>query len=111
MDRARTYFICGGVPLYLRYFREDRSVETNIAEQFFSPYAPLYQEPDFLLREELRELEHYYAALLAVAMGATSNAEISRHTGIDSRALTYYFRQLMELGYLARRYRCCGVEG
>jgi hypothetical protein len=30
VDKARTYFVCGGIPHYLRCFDADRSVEANI---------------------------------------------------------------------------------
>jgi len=104
VDRARTYFVCGGVPLYLKYFAPDRAVEMNIADCFLNEFAPLYREPEFLLREELRDVENYYAILLAVATGFNTNRAISAETGIGERSLHYYFKQLVELGYLSRRY-------
>ena len=103
VDHARTYFVCGGIPLYLNCFSLDRSVEANIADVLLDEYGPLYREPDFLLREELREVENYYAILFAMASRSLSHKEISQKTGIDSRALHYYFKQLMELGYLSKR--------
>lgn len=103
-DRARTYFVCGGVPLYLQQFSAQRSVEMNIAQNLLSEFAPLFREPDFLIREELREVENYYAILLAAASGHSSNKEISRASGVGERALHYYLQQLMELGYLRRSY-------
>jgi len=103
-DRVKTYFICGGIPLYLEYFSPEKSVEMNIIDNLLSQYAPLFQEPDFLLREELRELENYYAILLAIAQGTTAHTDISQKTTIDNRALHYYLKQLIDLGYLSRRY-------
>lgn len=108
VDRARTYFLCGGVPLYLRYFTGGRSVETNIAATLLDEFAPLYREADFLLREELREPESYYAILLSLAAGCGANREISAYTGIGERSLHYYLQQLIELGYVSRRYPLTG---
>lgn len=108
VDRARTYFVCGGVPLYLRAFSQDRSVEDNIAANLLDEYSSLYREPEFLLREELRELASYDAILEAVADGATAAGEVSRRTGIGHRALQYYFKQLLGLGYLAKRFPLTG---
>ncbi|MBI5367687.1 MAG: ATP-binding protein [Planctomycetes bacterium] len=107
-ERARTYFVCGGVPLYLRAFAPGRSVEHNLAATLLDEYAPLYREPDFLLREELREVESYYAVLLALASGSAPSREISRRTGLGERSLHYYLQNLVELGYLARRYPVTG---
>lgn len=102
-DRASTYLICGGVPLYLGAFDDRRSIEDNIATQILDPFAPLHREPDFLLREELREVERYFGIMLAVATGDGSPARIAARTGIDNRQLGYYLSQLHQLGYLERR--------
>lgn len=109
VDRAKIYFLCGGIPLYLRRFSASSSVETNIIANLLDEHAPLYKEPDFLLREELREVESYYAILLAMASGARTAAEIARRTGIGDRSLQYYFKQLMEMGYVRRRYPLTGA--
>ncbi len=108
VDRARTYFLCGGVPFYLRAFSDRRSFEMNLAARVLDEHAVLYREPDFLLREELREVESYYALLLAVAGGSTTAADIARVSGIAPGSLPYYLKQLIELGYLARRYPLTG---
>ena len=104
VDRARTYFLCGGVPYYLRAFSDRRSFEMNLKSEFLDEYAVLHREPDFLLREELRDVESYYAVLLAVAEGNARLPEITRVSGIASGSVSYYLKQLMDLGYLTRRY-------
>ena len=110
-ERARTYFVCGGVPLYLRTFNSRRSLEQNLVDSLLDENAPLYREPEFLLREELREVENYYALLLAVASGFTTPQMIAQRSGIEPRSLPYYLHQLTELGYLARRYPLTGKPG
>ena len=107
-DQARTYFLCGGVPLYLKRFSDTRSVEANIAAELLDEYAPLYREADFLLREELREVTLYYAILAALAAGRTTVQEIARQAGLEARGLAYYLQQLIELGYIERRYPLTG---
>lgn len=103
IDRARAYFVCGGIPLYLRFFDPARSVESNIEQNLFDELAPLFREPDFLLREELREVESYYAALLAIAQGHDTGRLIAERAGLPERSLPYYIHHLAELGYLGRR--------
>ena len=68
-NQALAYFLVGGVPLYLRALDPRASVETNIEEHLLTEYSPLFREPEFLLREELREVENYYAVLVAIAAG------------------------------------------
>jgi uncharacterized protein len=65
-------------------------------------YAPLHREPDFLLREELREVENYYAALVSIAQGHDTNRGIAERSGLPERSLPYYIQQLAELGYVGR---------
>ncbi len=107
-DQARTYFLCGGIPLYLNRFADSRSIESNIAAELLDEYAPLYREADFLLREELREVTQYYAVLSAIASGQSTVQDIARRSGQDPRGLAYYLQQLIELGYVERRYPLSG---
>jgi AAA+ ATPase superfamily predicted ATPase len=104
VDRTRTYFVCGGVPWYLARIDARRSLETNLIAEVLAEHAPLRHEPEFLLREELREVESYHAVLLAIASGRVTPREISHLTGIGERSLHYYLQQLVALGYVRRRY-------
>jgi AAA+ ATPase superfamily predicted ATPase len=103
INRALAYFICGGIPLYLRFFNQARSVERNIEETLLDEFGPMFREPEFLLREELRDVENYYAVLTAVAAGYVNNQAIAAQTGIPERSLHYYIQQLSSIGYVGRR--------
>ncbi len=103
-QKAATYFVCGGIPLYLRSFESDRSVIQNIAHTFLSEFSPLAREADFLLREELREVENYHAILMALAEGSLPVHEIAKRSGIGDRKLSYYLHNLMGLGYVTKRF-------
>lgn len=109
-DKAKTYFTCGGIPLYLRFFSANHSVDINIKNNFLDEFAPLYREADFLLREELREVEKYYGILFTLAACQLPAYEIAQRTGIDSRNLYYYLEQLIQLGYVSRRYPLTGTK-
>jgi AAA+ ATPase superfamily predicted ATPase len=102
-DRAQAYFLCGGVPLYLRAFDASRSIRTNIEANYLSEHATLFQEPEFLLREELREVQNYYGVLWAIAAGHGTQREIAAASGLPERGLHYWLDQLVELGYIGRR--------
>jgi AAA+ ATPase superfamily predicted ATPase len=104
VQKAMTYFICGGVPLYLRCFDAHRSILQNIENTLLNELAPLYREPDFLLREELREVENYYMVLMALAEGSLPSREIARRSGIGDRAVFYYLDQLSSLGYVDKHF-------
>lgn len=104
-DHAQAYFVCGGLPAYLECFDRGRSLEQNLAANFFRDNGPLAREPEFLLREELRDVANYHAILHAMAaQGETTNGGIARAAGLGDRALHYYLSTLMELGYVRRRH-------
>ena len=107
-DQAQAYYVCGGVPLYLRFFSPADSIRANIESNLLSEFAPLYREPDFLLREELREVANYYGILIALSSGSRTSGDIARQTGIRERSLHYYLQQLTELGYVSRSYPVTG---
>ncbi|MBI4602880.1 MAG: ATP-binding protein [Planctomycetes bacterium] len=110
IDKAKAYFLCGGIPLYLRFFSPADSIRTNIENNFLSEFAALYREPDFLLREELRELEKYCGILMAMAGGRRRAADIAEAAGVSERNLGYYLDQLVDLGYVARRFPLAGAR-
>lgn len=103
VDRAKTYFICGGVPLYLSTFSASESIEMNIVSSLLDEHAPLHQEAEFLLREELRDVSNYYAVLLSLAERPMSLTEVGSAVGLGHN-VQYYLQQLIQLGYVARRF-------
>ena len=103
-DRARAYFLVGGLPQYLLCLDDARSIEQNIRQSLLDEFSPLFQEPAFLLREELREIAPYQAVLFAAASGEGAAKAIAAATGLPDRNLHYYLQQLLNLGYLRRRY-------
>ena len=103
-DRARAYFLVGGLPQYLLCLDDARSIDRNIRGNLLDEFAPLFHEPRFLLREELREVAPYHAVLFAVASGHGAAPAIAAATELPERNLPYYLQQLVNLGYLRRRY-------
>lgn len=104
LNRARAYFVCGGVPMYLKAFDPGRSFESNVEANLLSELAPMFREPEFLLREELRGVENYHAILHAIATHQTTSRAIAQASGLAERSLHYYLEQLVQLGYVARRH-------
>ena len=103
-DRAKAYFLVGGLPQYLLCLEDTRSIDHNIRRHLLDEFAPLFHEPTFLLREELREVAPYHAILFAAASGPGAVRDIAATAGMPDRNLNYYLQQLVDLGYLRRRY-------
>lgn len=104
IDQARAYFLVGGLPQYLLCLDDGRSIDSNIRENLLDEFAPLFHEPAFLLREELREAAPYHAILFAIASGERTARAVADATGLPERNLHYYFEQLTAMGYVRRRY-------
>src|SRR5581483_7061838 len=101
-ERARAYFVCGGIPAYLRRFSSGRSVTQNIAAEFFEVDAFFQREPEFLLREELAEVKQAASVLEAIALGRRAQSDIARAAGLTTSALAPHLKNLVSLGYLER---------
>jgi len=101
-DAIRSYAVTGGTPMYLTLFDYDASLAANIRSRVLSPSAVLYNEPEFLLRTELRNPARYTSILEAVALGHTTPNEISGATGIDPGPLSKYLQTLRRLRLIER---------
>lgn len=101
-DKAKAYFVCGGIPYYLKLFDPKKSFQTNLVQNLFDEFSALFREPDFLLREELREMQRYYAILMSLAQGSRSGGDVAAFAGMDERKVHYYLNHLMELRYVAK---------
>jgi hypothetical protein len=102
-EAALTSFsVTGGTPLYLTLFDYDQSLEANVREQVLAPTAVLYNEPEFLLRSELRNPARYMSILEAIASGRTAPNDIAGATGIDTGPLSKYLQTLRQLRLVER---------
>jgi len=101
-DAIRSFAITGGTPMYLQLFEYEQTLSENIISQVLSPSAMLYNEPEFLLRTELRNPARYMSILEAIALGHTTPNEISGATGIDVGPLSKYLQTLRQLRLIER---------
>jgi len=101
-DAIRSFAVTGGTPMYLTLFDYEQSLLENIRTQLLSPTARLYNEPEFLLRTELRTPARYMSILEAIATGHTTPNEIAGATGIDSGPLSKYLQTLRRLRLIDR---------
>ena len=109
-QQALTWFVCGGVAQYLGAFDARASFRQNVERTLLDEFAPLFREPEFLLREELRDVAPFHAVLMAIATGAHTPRSIALASGVPERNLHYTFEQLSSLGYVSRRYPVTGVK-
>lgn len=103
-DKILAYGAAGGVPQYLGIIAEEESVEKGILMSFFKKSGHLYEEPDNLLKQELREPAVYNSIITAIANGASRLNEISTKTGEDSKKCSKYLKSLIDLQIVEKEY-------
>lgn len=101
-DKALIYGIVGGTPQYLLQMDDRLSVEDNIKNTFLNPTSSLFEEPENLLKQEVREPALYNAIVTAVATGASRMAEISTKVGEDTSVCATYLKNLIALGLIRK---------
>ena len=100
--RVLTFGLLGGMPAYLRRFRDDRSIEDNLMREILRPEGYLFDEVAFLLRTELSNPATYNSILAAIAGGADKVGDIALVVGVDSTTANKYLHTLRELRLVER---------
>ena len=94
------YFVFGGVPYYLQFYDDRKSLMENIKINFLSKGQNLYDEPLILLRQEFRESRTYRLILKYISLGYKSVGKLCSATGIDKSNLMKYLSSLEEVGLI-----------
>lgn len=96
------YAVTGGVPKYIETFRDSESVEEGIENYILNQQSYLYEEPYFLLQNEVSEIGSYFSLIKAIAMGNTKLSDISSYLGIKQTNIPKYLKTLMDLDLVER---------
>ncbi|MBU5678837.1 MAG: ATP-binding protein [Candidatus Aenigmatarchaeota archaeon] len=96
------YSITGGIPFYMEKFNENISTLENVENEIASRKGRLFEEVDFILKEELREPDVYKTVIEGIAKGNTKIVDISNYTRIESNKLTRYINTLLRLGIIKK---------
>ena len=95
--------VCGGVPQYLSYMSDSMSVADNIKKNFLSKSGGLFDEPNNLLQQELRDPTNYNAIINAIASGASKHSKIAQSAHLQTGPLTTYLNNLIDLGIVEKK--------
>jgi AAA+ ATPase superfamily predicted ATPase len=108
-DHIRAYAITGGIPYYMLQFDSAQSLQWNIVHRVLQRGALLYQEAEYLVREELKEPRLYFSILRAIAGGCTRVREITGRVGSRGN-ITPYLKNLEALDLVAFREPLLGKQ-
>lgn len=101
-DKALIYGIVGGTPQYLLQIDDKMSIKENIKNTYFNPNSVLFEEPENLLKQEVREPALYNAIITAIATGASRISEICSKIGEDTNICSAYIKNLISLGIIKK---------
>lgn len=102
LTKAEMYGITGGIPFYIEKLNVRGNLDEALKRNFFNPSCYLFEEPENLLKQELREPSVYNAIIKVVAEGATKLHEIGSKAGIETASCTAYIKTLVELGIMEK---------
>lgn len=101
-DQALLYGITGGVPHYINKLEVEGDLDEAVRENLLNTSSYLFEEPENLLKQELREPAIYNSVISAIAGGASHANEIATKVGLESGICAKYLRVLLELGILKK---------
>ena len=110
-DKLIAYGILGGVPRYLNAFDPGRSLRENLISEILTEGAFLNDEPQTLLRMELREPAIYNSILEAVANGCNRVVEIADRIHEEKSKCSKYMLTLQTLRLLEKHVPCGEPDG
>lgn len=102
-QQAFIYGITGGIPHYINKLDVENDVDEALKENLFNTSSYLFEEPENLLKQELREPAIYNSVITAIAGGASRSNEIATKVGIESPICAKYLKVLLDLGILIKQ--------
>ncbi|MCD8124414.1 MAG: ATP-binding protein [Lachnospiraceae bacterium] len=103
-DQALLYGITGAIPHYINKLEVTDNLDQALIENLFDPSGYLFEEPENLLKQELREPALYNSIISAIAGGASHVNEIATKSGLESSVCTKYLKVLLDLEILKKEF-------
>ncbi|MDR1100886.1 MAG: ATP-binding protein [Clostridiales bacterium] len=102
-NKIERYAITGGVPRYLEFFYDASSIQKQLESSVFSTNSFLYEEPMFLLKDEVETPVTYLSILKTISMGRHKPSEIATVLEKKSNDLSPYLNTLIDLGFIEKQ--------
>lgn len=101
-DKAFIYGVVGGTPQYLSYADPKSDIADNIKAMYLKSTSPLFDEPNSLIKLEMKDPAAYTAIISAVADGYTKLGDIASKAGISTALCANNIKQLISLGIVRK---------
>lgn len=96
-ERLTVYGLVGGIPWYLGFFNNRKTLKENIIDNLIDPFAVLSNESELLFSEEFETPRFYYGIVSAIAKGHTRVKEIATESGLDTARVSVLLKNLVQL--------------
>ena len=91
------YSILYGIPKYLEIFKQGKDIFDAIEKNILDPNGYLYNEPQFILQNEVNEPITYFSILEVIANGEHKIGNIAGKLGKNVQNITSFISKLIEL--------------
>ena len=102
VQAVEEYAVWGGVPRYWELRRDYAGMEMAIRKVLLDPQGSLIEEPQRLLRDDMRDTVQASTLLTIIGNGANKLSEIAARAGKDANSLSEPLGKLRDLGYVNR---------
>lgn len=96
------YAVTGGVPRYIELFLKGEDIYDAIDKNILNRQSFLYDEPEYLLQNEVNEIGSYFSLIRTIAAGNHKLNNIASALAVPQTRLTKYLHTLMKLDIIER---------
>lgn len=96
------YAVTGGVPKYIESFIQGSNIYNEIEKSILNNQSYLYEEPYFLLQNEVSEVGSYFSIIKTIATGNRKMGNIASKLNVSPTNLSKYLLILCNLDILER---------
>ena len=101
-DWIERYAVAGGMPLYLDELGRGRALRELLEANVLNPLGSLFEEPPFVLQQELQRPAIYFSLLEEIASGPRALGDLAAALETSSTSLTEYLRTLQGMRIIER---------
>ena len=96
------YAVTGGVPKYIEMFQKTGDIFTKIENNILESKSLLFEEPVFLLQNEVTETGSYFSIIKSIAAGNRRLSKICDDLQVKQTSMPKYLKTLIDLDILER---------
>jgi len=102
LNPVELYSLVGGVPKYMELLSVEGDIYRTIERNFLNTNSFFFEEPYFLLGQEVKEIGTYFSLMKTIAMGNRKLGKIATIMEVAQHKLSYYLSRLVDIDLLER---------